>query len=174
MPGPRCLTGPRPAATLVAVTTPPVTRAILLSAVLLAGCVRVRVSSGNAPAAGDAAAAVAAAQSLLAHGAAAWNAGDLDGFVSDYTDDATFVTNDGLVQGRAAIRARYAPRFAPGASRDSLRFEQVRAFALGTGQVHAVAWYVLERGGRVTARGPTSLVLRRERGRWCIAHDHSS
>jgi ketosteroid isomerase-like protein len=30
------------------------------------------------------------------------------------------------------------------------------------------------RGDSVTARGPTSLVLRRSSGRWRIAHDHSS
>jgi hypothetical protein len=39
---------------------------------------------------------------------------------------------------------------------------------------NTIAWYVLSRGDSVTARGPTSLVLRRSGGRWFIVHDHSS
>jgi len=40
--------------------------------------------------------------------------------------------------------------------------------------MNAIAYYVLMRGDSVTARGPTSLVLRRVGGRWVIMHDHSS
>jgi uncharacterized protein (TIGR02246 family) len=137
------------------------------------GCVRVRVGDQR-PVAVTHPQAQRAALALLEHGAAAWNAGDLDAFVSDYTDSATFVTSRGLVAGRDRIRALYAPRFAPGTTRDTLRFEDVVAWPVGAGAIHVVAWYVLERGGRVTSRGPTSLVLRREGGRWRIAHDHSS
>jgi uncharacterized protein (TIGR02246 family) len=126
---------------------------------------------GTAPSLAE---ATAAARALLARGAAAWNAGDLDGFMSDYTPGATFVTSRGLVRGVAAIRERYAARFAPGARRDSLRFEQLTVHPLAPDLVHVVAWYVLETGGRETARGPTSLVLVRQGGRWRIAHDHSS
>jgi uncharacterized protein (TIGR02246 family) len=116
----------------------------------------------------------AAALELLEHGAAAWNRGDLDGFVSDYAPDATFVTSQGLVRGREAIRARYAPRFSPGARRDSLWFRDVEARAVGAETLQVVAWWNLGRGDSVTARGPTSLLLRRLAGRWMIAHDHSS
>lgn len=119
-------------------------------------------------------AALAAARTLLEHGAAAWNGGDLDGFMADYTDDATFVTPRAVVRGRAAIRALYARRFAPGAVRDSLHFEALEADPLAHDALNAVAYYVLSRGDSVTARGPTSLVLRRVNGRWLIAHDHSS
>ncbi len=118
--------------------------------------------------------ALAASRALLEHGALAWNAGDLDGFMADYAADATFVTSRGLVRGRESIRALYAPRFAPGARRDSLRFEDLAADPLGPDLVHLVARYVLQRGDSVTARGPTSLVLRRTGGRWRIVHDHSS
>jgi uncharacterized protein (TIGR02246 family) len=120
------------------------------------------------------AAARSAALALLEHGAAAWNRGDLDGFVSDYAADATFVTSQGLVHGRDAIRARYAPRFAPGARRDSLWFQDVQARAVGPDLLQAVAWWNLSRGDSVAARGPTSLLLRRIGGRWMIVHDHSS
>jgi uncharacterized protein (TIGR02246 family) len=111
---------------------------------------------------------------MLEHGAQAWNAGDLDGFVSDYTPDATFVTSHGLARGTAEIRSRYAARFAPGAVRDSLTFRLLQVDLLGARTAAIVATYVLSRGDSVTSTGPTSLVLRKVGGRWKIAHDHSS
>ncbi len=110
----------------------------------------------------------------LEHGARTWNSGDLDGFVSDYTPDATFVSGTALVRGVAAIRARYAARFAPGATRDSLTFRLLDVDALGPRLANVVAVWTLSRGDSVTSTGPTSLVMRKVGGRWRIAHDHSS
>ena len=115
------------------------------------------------------------AAALLEHGASVWNAGDLDGFVSDYVPDATFVTGRGLVRGMAEIRERYATRyFAPGAVRDTLTFHLLDVELLAPRVAHLVATYVLTRGDSVTSTGPTSLVLKKVGGRWRIAHDHSS
>ena len=145
--------------------------AALAAVVLLASCVRIRVARDPEV---TPATAVAAAQALLDHGAAAWNRGDLDAFVSDYAEEATFVTSQGVVRGRAAIRARYAPRFQAGAPRDSLWFQGVEARPVAPDGIQAVAWWNLSRGDSVAARGPTSLLLRRVDGRWFIVHDHSS
>jgi ketosteroid isomerase-like protein len=68
----------------------------------------------------------------------------------------------------------YAPRFAPGGIRDSLSFEHLEVDFVAPNVVNAIAYYVLARGDSVTARGPTSLVMRRLDGRWRIVHDHSS
>jgi uncharacterized protein (TIGR02246 family) len=114
------------------------------------------------------------AAAMLEHGAAAWNGGDLDGFLSDYTDDATFVTSRGLVRGSGEIRSRYAARFAPGATRDSLTFRLLDVDALGPRTAAIVATWVLSRGDSVTSTGPTSLVLKKVGRRWRIAHDHSN
>lgn len=112
----------------------------------------------------------------LEHGARAWNAGALDDFMSDYLPDTTttFVTGHGVLHGPEAIRGVYASRFAPGAVRDSLHFEGLQVDVLAPDVVNAIAYYVLMRGDSVTARGPTSLVMRRVNGRWRIVHDHSS
>lgn len=117
---------------------------------------------------------------MLARGAANWNRGDLDAFVDDYLPGSatTYIGGQGTVRGPAAIRAAYAPRFAPGAVRDSLSFVIVDVDPLGRDVLNAIATYTLSRrvGTRdsVTARGPTSLVMRRVDGRWRIVHDHSS
>ncbi len=142
---------------------------------LLAGCAPKHTGPAPAPVAVPAVAeARRAAAALLDHGAAAWNRGDLAGFVSDYAFDATFVTRDSVLHGRPAIQARYAPRFAPGGVRDSLYFQGLEVDALAPDALNAIAYYVLARGDSVVARGPTSLVLRRIGGRWFIKHDHSS
>lgn len=117
---------------------------------------------------------------MLGHAAANWNRGDLDAFVSDYLPGAetTFIGSRGVLRGPAAIRAAYAPRFAPGGVRDSLSFELLDVDPLAPDAINVIATYILARrvNGRdsVTARGPTSLVMRRVDGRWRIIHDHSS
>jgi beta-aspartyl-peptidase (threonine type) len=117
---------------------------------------------------------------MLARSASNWNRGDLDAFVDDYLpgDTTTYVGGRGVLRGSAAIRAVYAPRFAPGGVRDSLSFVLLDVDPLAPDVINVVATYVLARhvGGRdsVTARGPTSLVMRRVDGRWRIVHDHSS
>ncbi len=144
----------------------------LTAVALLGGCVRPK-PGGPAPAS-TVEAARQGALALLAHGAAAWNRGDLTGFMSDYTADASFVTPRQVVHGRADIQARYAPRFAPGGVRDSLYFQDVEVDLLAPDALNAIAYYVLQRGDSIVARGPTSLVMRKIGGRWYIAHDHSS
>jgi len=147
--------------------------AVAAALVTVASCARAPRPEAPEPAA-DAAAARSAVLALLAHGAAAWNRGDLSGFVSDYAPDASFVTPRQVLHGVAEIQARYAPRFAPGGVRDSLSFEGVEVDVLGPGALNAIAYYVLQRGDSITARGPTSLVMRFRSGRWFIVHDHSS
>lgn len=117
---------------------------------------------------------------MLAHSATNWNRGDLDAFVSDYMPGAgtTYIGSRGVLRGSDAIRGAYAPRFAPGGVRDSLSFELLDVDPLAPDVINVIATYILARhvDGRdsVTARGPTSLVMRRVDGRWRIIHDHSS
>jgi ketosteroid isomerase-like protein len=105
-----------------------------------------------------------------------WNRGNLDGFMSDYAHDstATFVDAGHVRQGWDFIRSRYAPRFAPGASRDSLRFEEVAARRLGDRHALLTARFILFRGGHTTASGPFTLVFERRTDGWKILHDHTS
>lgn len=149
--------------------------AITLS--LLAACAPATLGTGSA---GERAARQDEVAAMLAQAAANWNRGDLDAFVNDYLpgDGTTYIGGSGTTRGVAAIRAAYAPRFAPGAVRDSLSFQMVDVDLLAPNVLNVIATYVLARrvNGRdsVTARGPTSLVMRRVDGRWRIVHDHSS
>jgi uncharacterized protein (TIGR02246 family) len=117
---------------------------------------------------------------MLRRSAADWNRGDLDGFVSDYLpgDSTTYIGSRGLVRGPAAIRTSYARLFTGEVQRDSLSFVILDVDPVASNAANLIAQYVLTRrvGGRdsVTARGPTSLLVRRVDGRWRIVHDHSS
>jgi uncharacterized protein (TIGR02246 family) len=115
-------------------------------------------------------------RALLQQSARGWNAGDLDGFLITYARDSatTFLTVNGLTRGFDAIRSRYAARFEPGASRDSLAFADVDVRALTPDWALVTARYVLERGDSVTATGPFTVVMQRRVEGWRMIHDHTS
>lgn len=112
----------------------------------------------------------------LGRAAADWNRGDLNGFLSDYAAEGTTTFVDGrrARHGIDFIRGNYAPRFAPGARRDSLRFEEVDARPLSPTLAVITARFLLHRGSQITASGPFSLVMERREEGWKILHDHSS
>lgn len=149
---------------------------LLLVAVVAAWFALRRVAATPQSAIDDPAKIRGEVMAVLNHGANAWDAGNLDDFVSDYLPDSetTFITKTGVLHGVDAIRSVYATRFAPGAQRDSLHFRSIEVDILGPSLVNTIAWYVLTRGDSITSQGPTSLVMRRVSGRWRIVHDHSS
>ncbi len=118
----------------------------------------------------------ATVSALLRASAEAWNAGDLDGFVSDYADGPSTSFMDGRrpQYGSDWIRSNYAARFMPGGNRDSLRFEEVAARMLGDDHILATARYVLFRGDSMTSSGPFTLILERRQDTWKIIHDHTN
>ena len=146
-----------------------------LAAVVFGGGCRLESLNGNGDSAAiepDLQAHVAA---LLDRQTAAWNAGDLDGFMSGYdrSPTTTYLGSSGLIEGYESIRQRYAPGFAPGAERDSLRVAELRVREVETRVAVATARYILERDGEVTATGQFTLVLLNAEGAWLIVHDQS-
>lgn len=115
-------------------------------------------------------------EAILDAQAAAWNTGDLDGFMASYdrTPETTYIGAAGLITGFEGIRARYAPLFEAGAERDSLRFTNLEARDLAPGFGVVTARYVLSRDGETTSTGPFTLVLLRVEGTWMIVHDQSA
>jgi ketosteroid isomerase-like protein len=115
-------------------------------------------------------------EAQFARSADAWNRGDLDAFMADYAPDTlpTFVSGGHLVRGFDRIRQNYAPRFAPGAQRDSLRFEEFNVRPLTADFVLITARYILYRGGITTASGPFTVLMQHLPEGWKIIHDHTS
>jgi ketosteroid isomerase-like protein len=105
-----------------------------------------------------------------------WNRGDLDAFMSDYAAESTTTYVDGhrARHGFDFIRNNYAPRFAPGARRDSLHFEELEVRPLSPTLALLTARFILQRGDSTTASGPFTLVMEHRSDGWKILHDHSS
>jgi uncharacterized protein (TIGR02246 family) len=147
----------------------------LLLAAALAGC---RAGGGTtvSPRHPDGATLASQIRSQLDRAAVDWNRGDLEGFLSDYAAESTTTFVDGYRarHGFQFIREHYAPRFAPGARRDSLHFEEIEARRLSPDIALVTARFVLTRGGMVTASGPFNLVMEQRSAGWRIVHDHSS
>ena len=105
-----------------------------------------------------------------------WNRGDLESFLSDYAPESTTTFIDGRRARRGIdfIRQNYTRWFAPGARRDSLHFEEVETRRLSPTLALVTARFILQRGGKVSASGPFTLVMERQPPGWRILHDHSS
>jgi len=147
---------------------------LLLAGILLtgtAGC-----SRATTAAVGTGADLQAEIEQVFDRSARDWNAGDLDGFMSDYAreDSTSYISRGQVRYGFDRIRAAYASRFAPGAARDSLRFENLAARPLGASHALVTARFILHRADSTTASGPFTVVMERRADGWKILHDHTS
>ena len=114
---------------------------------------------------------------MLNASAQAWTRNDLDGFLDDYAQDATYVGSSGLIEGRDRIRASYVRGYwSTGSAADGLRFRNLAVRTVGGETAVAVGRYELfdRRTGAATSTGLFSLTLRKSAGEWKIVHDHSS
>ena len=129
------------------------------------------------PKGASAAAARAGVAAALDDSEAGWNAGNLDRFVAVYAPDATFVTEKGLVRGRAAIADHYRRSFAGGGNtRGKLGFETLGSRIISP--VHLLLWarWTLtpaDPAGKAET-GMTTLLFERRPEGWRIISDHSS
>jgi ketosteroid isomerase-like protein len=118
----------------------------------------------------------ASVSAMLQTSAEAWNDGDLDTFLAMYSASATtsFLAPDGPVQGIEQIRDWYAPAFAPGADRDSLRFEQIQVRQLPPLIGVVTGKWVLSADVEADYSGWFTMVVRRVGNGWRVIHDHPS
>jgi beta-aspartyl-peptidase (threonine type) len=122
-------------------------------------------------------AAHAAVLKVLRDQEAAWNRGDLDGFMSGYwkSEELTFYSGDEVQHGWQATYDRYRKKYkAEGKEMGSLTFDQLHIDP--TGPKNALVrgrWQLTFKDGK-TAGGLFTLLFRQEQQGWCVVHDHTS
>jgi uncharacterized protein (TIGR02246 family) len=118
----------------------------------------------------------AAIRAVLTEQDAAWNRGDLDGFMKGYWDDdeLTFYSGGDVRKGYKALRERYRQNYqAEGKEMGKLTFSDLDVKETGGGWATARGrWKVVT--SKETLEGLFTLVLRRFAEGWRIVHDHTS
>ena len=113
---------------------------------------------------------------LLDAQVAAWNRGDLEGFMAGYwrSPELVFCSGATVSKGWDATLERYRKRYqAEGGEMGKLRFESLEVEPLGPDAAFARGEYWLRMSDGQQPHGRFTLVLRRLSGAWRIVHDHT-
>jgi beta-aspartyl-peptidase (threonine type) len=157
--------------------TPPRLR-FVYRLILLAGLVG-EFSTGNTATAAETrspgAKDVAEIRAVLAAQVAAWNRGDIDGFMNGYSrSNATeFVSGDRLTRGWQTVRDRYAKKYDNPEKMGTLTFSELKITPLSSDAAIAIGRWKLARKAD-KPQGRFTLIFRRTAEGWRIVHDHTS
>jgi beta-aspartyl-peptidase (threonine type) len=108
---------------------------------------------------------------------AAWNRGDLEGYMDGYWRDAqmTFYSGNDVTRGWQPTLERYRRRYqGEGRAMGKLTFADVEAAALGGEHGYARGRWKVDFPDGKSSEGLFTLILRRVDGKWRVVHDHTS
>ena len=118
---------------------------------------------------------VAAVRAVLESQAAAWNRGDIEGYMEGYAkeDSTEFVSGDTLTRGWQTVLDRYKARYDSRAKMGTLTFSELEIKPLSDYYMMATGRWQLAREAD-TPHGRFTLIFRRTAAGWRIVHDHTS
>jgi len=118
---------------------------------------------------------VAQVRAVLNMQEAAWNRGDIDGFMDGYNRSQTtvFVSGDQVTRGWQTVRDRYQQKYKTRAQMGQLTFSDVEITILGSDSAIAMGRWELRRKND-NPHGRFTLIFRRTADGWRIVHDHTS
>jgi ketosteroid isomerase-like protein len=106
---------------------------------------------------------------------AAWNRGDIDGFMDGYArSDATeFVSGDKITRGWQTVRDRYRKKYGSREKMGTLTFSEIKITSLSLDAALVVGrWQLVRQSDK--PHGIFTLLFRRTSAGWRIVHDHTS
>ena len=117
----------------------------------------------------------AAVRSVIEAQAAAWNRGDVAGYMEGYAkeDSTTFVSGDDVTRGWQTVLERYRARYDTRAKMGALDFSELEIKPLSEFYMMATGRWRLRREAD-TPQGRFTLIFRRTNAGWRIVHDHTS
>ncbi|MBD0370395.1 MAG: SgcJ/EcaC family oxidoreductase [Pyrinomonadaceae bacterium] len=106
---------------------------------------------------------------------AAWNRGDIEGFMSGYaqSSDTVFVSGDTLTRGWETVLNRYKKAYDSREKMGVLTFSELEIKSLAKNVAVVTGRWRLKRTAD-EPHGRFTLILRRTRAGWRIIHDHTS
>ena len=120
----------------------------------------------------------AAIQAVLVESYKAWEAGDAEGMVADYTADATAIMTGSLRDGREAVRENMALAFAGPLKGSSTRNKQLSLRFVGRDAAIVVSESGILFAGQTevpdAGKVNATWVLEKQNGQWLIAAYHNS
>ena len=117
---------------------------------------------------------LAAIRSVLADQAAAWNRGDIDGYMEGYArGEETLFVGTSVSRGWQTVRDRYRAKYDTPAKMGKLNFSDLALRPLGSDDVVVTGAWELTRDAD-TPHGRFTLLLHRTPAGWRIVYDHSS
>ena len=143
------------------------------SLIALALAMGSEINSVSAQAAKPAPATAVAA--LLDAQTAAWNRGDIDGFMAGYwkSEETTFAGSSGVSRGWEALRERYHRNYADRTTMGTLVFSDLEITELAPAAAMVLGHWQIERASGAVG-GVFTLVLKKFPEGWRIIHDHTS
>lgn len=114
-------------------------------------------------------------EEMLSEQVAAWNRGDIDGFMSAYweSEDLTFSSGGEVTRGFKATSDRYHERYPTAERMGKTTFSNLETSILADGAAQVLGDWQLERTGE-TMGGKFTLLLKKFPQGWRIIHDHTS
>ena len=116
--------------------------------------------------------AAGAVRNVLEAQQAAWNRGDIEGFMNGYerADTTTFVSGNELTRGWQTVLNRYKQRYATREQMGTLSFSEIEVEPMGTFYAIVDGRWQLTRAND-TPHGRFTLLFRRTGNDWRILHD---
>jgi beta-aspartyl-peptidase (threonine type) len=118
---------------------------------------------------------ISAIRSVMDEQVAAWNRGDIAGFMDGYwrSDETIFISGDSVTRGWQTVLDRYRKGYETREKMGTLSFTEVEIKPINKDTAVAVGRWQLTRVGD-TPRGRFTLIFRRVKEGWRIVHDHTS
>lgn len=152
--------------------------AVLLVAAAIGACVAGAQTRNSKNRAGETSDAASVVRRVLDAQVAAWNRGDIDGFMDGYarSEDTTFVSGDTVTRGWRTVLERYKRRYDSREKMGTLAFTELETKSLVADAALVTGRWQLTRIGEqeAFARGRFTLVFRKTEAGWRIVHDHTS
>lgn len=114
-------------------------------------------------------------RAVLSAQVAAWNRGDIDGFMNGYARSAAteFIGGDKLTRGWQTVRDRYRKKYASSEKMGTLTFSKLKITRLSSDAALVIGrWGLVRKQDK--PHGRFTLLLRRTSEGWRIVHDHTS